>query len=55
MLAFASGPALSWVLLLAACDHASGPNEQPAADRVAAAPETVRDLSGALLLRPRAF
>jgi hypothetical protein len=25
--AFASAPALSWVLLLAACDHVSGPNE----------------------------
>jgi DNA-binding transcriptional LysR family regulator len=25
--ALPSGPALSWVLLLAACDHASGPNE----------------------------
>src|SRR5258707_9004047 len=27
MPAFASAPALSWVLLLAACDHASAPSE----------------------------
>ena len=47
--------ALSWVLLLAACDHASGPNDLAAADRITATPETARDLPGALSYGPEFF